>query len=58
VRTILLANRRAPDGRVVPETFVAELDWREYALVQRLHLLDHRTQVRNLRAALNAPARR
>jgi hypothetical protein len=51
-RTILLANRRTPDGRVVPETFVADLDWREYALVQRLHLLDHRTQVKNLRAAL------
>ena len=57
-RTILLANRRTPDGRVVPEMFVAELDWREYALVQRLHLLDHRTQVKKLRAALPAPARR
>ena len=57
-RTILLANRRAPDGRVAPETFVAELGWREYALVQRLHLLDHRTQVKKLRAALPAPARR
>ena len=57
-RTILLANRRTPDGRVAPETFVADLGWREYALVQRLHLLDHRTQVKNLRAALPAPARR
>ena len=57
-RTILLANRRTPDGRVVPETFVADLHWREDALVQRLHLLDHRTQVKNLRAALPAPARR
>jgi len=37
---------------VAPETFVVELAWREYALVQRLHLLDHRTQVKNLRAAL------
>jgi hypothetical protein len=50
VRAILLANRAAPDGSVSPETFVAELDWREYALVQRLHLLDHRTQVRRLRS--------
>jgi hypothetical protein len=57
-RTVLLANRRAPDGRVAPETFVADLGWREYALVQRLHLLDHRTQVKSLRAALPAPARR
>ncbi len=52
VRTILLANTSESDGRVVQETFVADLDWREYALVQRLHLLDHRTQVKKLRAAL------
>ena len=56
VRAILLANRTAPDGSVSAETFVAELDWREYALVQRLHLLDHRTQVRKLRGALAARA--
>jgi len=52
VRTILVVNRALPDARVVPETFVTELGWKEYALVQRLHLLDHRTQVRKLRAAL------
>ena len=51
-RTILVANRPEPDGTVRAETFAAELDWKEYALVQRLHLLDHRTQVRGLRAAL------
>ncbi len=55
-RTILLANRTTPDGSVSPELFVVELGWREYALVQRLHLLDHRTQVRKLRAALPLPA--
>jgi len=53
-RSILVANRAAPDGGAIPELFVAELDWKEYALVQRLHLLDHRTQVRKLRAALAA----
>ncbi|MGH7321519.1 MAG: DinB family protein [Candidatus Rokuibacteriota bacterium] len=37
------------------ETFSAELRWKEYALVQRLHLLDHRTQVRNIRAAWPRP---
>jgi hypothetical protein len=36
------------------EIFMAELTWPEYALVQRLHFLDHRTQVRQLRAALAA----
>ena len=43
IRTILVAGS---------EVFPAELDWKQYALVQRLHLLDHRTQVRKLRAAL------
>jgi hypothetical protein len=52
VRTVLLANRAMPDGRIEPETFIDELGWKPYALVQRLHLLDHRTQVRKLRAAL------
>jgi hypothetical protein len=55
-RAILLANRTAPDGSTSPELFIAELDWREYALVQRLHLLDHRTQVRKLRAAMSPRA--
>ncbi len=50
--TLLVANRTGPDGQVAPEMFVAELTWKEYALVQRLHLLDHRTQIKELRAAL------
>jgi hypothetical protein len=49
VRTILVINRTRPDGRVEPETFDAELGWKGYALAARLHLLDHRTQVRALR---------
>lgn len=52
VRAILVVNRILADGRTEPEVFDAELDWKEYALVQRLHLLDHRTQVKKLRAAL------
>jgi hypothetical protein len=50
VRTILVINRTLADGRVEPETFDAELHWKGYALAARLHLLDHRTQVRALRA--------
>jgi hypothetical protein len=38
------------------ELFAAELTWKEYALVQRLHFLDHREQIRRLRAALDVPA--
>lgn len=54
VRTILVANRTLADGRITPQIFVTELGWREYALVQRLHLLNHRTQVKKLRAALKS----
>ena len=50
-RTILVVNRALSSGEVAPELFVEELDWTEYALVQRLHVLDHRSQVRALRAA-------
>jgi hypothetical protein len=50
--TILVVHQTLPGGCVTPQTFVAELDWREYALVQRLHLLDHRDPVKKLRAAL------
>ena len=46
-RTILVFNR--PDG--TPEFFDMELTWKGYAMTQRLHLLDHRSQIRKLRAA-------
>jgi hypothetical protein len=48
VRTILVASCAVPVDRVVSQIFIAELDWRKYALLQRLHLLDHRTQIRRL----------
>jgi len=52
VRTVMVALRKLEDGTAKPQIWFAELQWKEYALLQRLHLLDHRTQVRNLRAAL------
>ncbi|MBZ5591530.1 MAG: DinB family protein [Acidobacteriia bacterium] len=52
VRTVLVVSRALPDGHTAPQIFITDLDWREYALLQRLHLLDHRTQIKNLRAAL------
>jgi hypothetical protein len=55
--TILVVNRASADGPPVPEVFVAELTWKEYVLVQRLHLLDHRTQARKLRAMLDGVPR-
>ena len=48
IRTILVINRTLADGTVEPEYFDAELGWKGYALTARLHLLDHRTQVRKL----------
>jgi DinB family protein len=53
VPTILTTG--TPDGRGA-DPFTAELTWKEYALVQRLHFLDHREQIRRLRAALGVPA--
>jgi hypothetical protein len=52
-----VVSRTLPDGRVAPQTFLADLAWREYALVQRLHLLEHRNQVKKLLAALQAGGR-
>jgi DinB superfamily len=50
---ILVAG--VPDFGGVAEHFGADLTWKEYALVQRLHFLDHRQQVRQVRAALGIP---
>ena len=44
-RTILVFNRA--DG--TEEFFDMELTWKGYALCQRLHLLDHRSQIKKLR---------
>jgi hypothetical protein len=55
VRTILVVTRSLPDGGTGPQIFVDELGWKEYAILQRLHLLDHRTQIKKLRAALEPP---
>lgn len=51
---ILVVSSPEPGG--APDIFAAELTWPEYALVQRLHFLDHRAQIRALRAALAATA--
>ena len=54
VRTVGVALRKLEDGRTEPQIFFAELFWKEYALLQRLHLLDHRRQVKDLHAAIGA----
>lgn len=55
VRTVMVTLRKLDDGSTAPQIFFVELGWKEYALLQRLHLLDHRTQLKNLHTALNSP---
>jgi hypothetical protein len=56
VRTVMVTLRAMPDGTSRAQIHFAELPWKEYALLQRLHLLDHRTQVKKLRATLSEPS--
>ena len=51
-RTILVFNRT--DG--TPEFFDMDLTWKGYAMTQRLHLLDHRGQIKKLREPQGRPA--
>jgi len=54
VKTVMVALRALDDGRTAPQIFFLDLPWKEYALLQRLHLLDHRRQVKSLIAAARA----
>jgi hypothetical protein len=54
VRTVMVALRKIEEERTEPQIYFAELNWKEYALLQRLHLLDHRTQVKKLHAAITS----
>jgi hypothetical protein len=52
VKTVMVTLRALADGTTAPQIYFVETQWKEYALLQRLHLLDHRTQVKKLRASL------
>jgi hypothetical protein len=52
VKTIMVATCARSDGTTGPQIWVEELPWKEYALLHRLHLLDHRTQIKKLRSSL------
>jgi DinB superfamily len=52
VRTVMVALRKIEEERTEPQIYFAELNWKEYALLQRLHLLDHRTQVKKLHVSI------
>ena len=54
VRTVMVTLRAVADGSMCAQIYFAELGFKQYALLQRLHLLDHRTQIKKLRASLSA----
>jgi hypothetical protein len=56
VLTLMVATTKMPDDELVAQLWFAELKWKEYALLQRLHLLDHRTQMKKLIAACSVGA--
>jgi hypothetical protein len=43
---IMVMNVREADGRERPLHWVEELDWKAYAIIFRLHVLDHLNQIR------------
>jgi hypothetical protein len=49
---VMVINVKEADGRDAPVHWIEELDWKAYAIVFRLHVLDHLGQARKvLRAA-------
>jgi len=49
---VMVINAREPDGRLVPISWIEELDWKAYAVAAfRLHALDHLNQVKKTRGA-------
>ena len=43
---IMVMNVREADGRERPLHWIEELDWKAYAIIFRLHVLDHLNQIR------------
>ena len=52
VKTLVVTLRANAEAQL----YFAELGFKEYALLQRLHLLDHRTQIKKLRESLKTSA--
>jgi len=49
---VMVVNVADENGRVVPLYWVEDLDWKAYAIVWRLHVIDHLKQARKVHAAL------
>lgn len=48
---VMVVDVPGPDGRLMPEHWIEELDWKAYAVVWRLHVLDHLKQAKKILAA-------
>ena len=48
---VMVVNVPGPDGAVRPLHWVEDLDWKAYAIVWRLHAIDHLKQIKKVRAA-------
>jgi hypothetical protein len=48
---VMVVNVEDEVGRPVPLSWVEELDWKSYAIVQRLHAIDHLNQAKKVLAA-------
>ena len=51
---VMVINVKEPDGSETPLHWIEELDWKAYAIVFRLHVLDHLSQIRKTLAAARA----
>ena len=51
---IMVVNAREADGSEKPLHWVEELDWKAYAIVFRLHVLDHLGQIKKTLGAARA----
>lgn len=49
---VMVVNVPDESGKVVPLHWVEDLDWKAYAIVWRLHVIDHLKQAKKVHAAL------
>jgi hypothetical protein len=50
---VMVVNVPDESGRVVPLHWVEDLDWKAYAIVWRIHVIDHLKQAKKMLAALD-----
>jgi hypothetical protein len=51
---VMVVNVKEPDGREAPLHWVEEVDWKAYAIIFRLHTLDHLSQTKKTLEAVRA----